>query len=378
MIDLSRVLEMRVRAGGDPRGFSEFKALSQELAKMNHPARPDIDWGRVEQLCLALFSSNGVELQSVAAYTLACSHRHGLEGMAQSVTLIEAVIGEWPQLWPTVVSERLDCLAWVFAQLQPLLRGFQIQAWELQTLVHLDAGLERLSGQLARRTVEPVLMLGVLRQQLANLIQRQQRQSPDSAQRLLPAGEPTYVAPVVILSTAPPPEAFRPKRGNVAVWLGAMAVTLLLAGGFIGWGWLADVGEGERARQAILFQRQPLAAEPLQLDSLRLFAAGSAELKPDSTRLLIDTLAEIKARPGSLIVITGHTDTTGDAAQNLPLSQARAVVVRNWLQRMSDIADSCFAVQGVADSQPVASNETEVGRTANRRVDIRLMPQADC
>ena len=108
------------------------------------------------------------------------------------------------------------------------------------------------------------------------------------------------------------------------------------------------------------------------------FTPGSAEIKPDSTRLLINTLAEIKARPNNLIVITGHSDTTGDTAQNLHLSQARAMVVRDWMQRMGEIEERCFAVQGVADSQPVASNETEAGRAANRRIDIRLMPHAAC
>jgi type VI secretion system protein VasL len=46
------------------------------------------------------------------------------------------------------------------------------------------------------------------------------------------------------------------------------------------------------------------------------------------------------------------------------------------MQRMGDIPDSCFAVQGVAANQPIASNDTESGRAANRRVDISLVPQA--
>ena len=46
------------------------------------------------------------------------------------------------------------------------------------------------------------------------------------------------------------------------------------------------------------------------------------------------------------------------------------------MQGMSDIADSCFAVKGYAASQPIVSNDTELGRVANRRVDIYLVPQS--
>lgn len=114
---------------------------------------------------------------------------------------------------------------------------------------------------------------------------------------------------------------------------------------------------------------------PVRLDSLSLFAVGSAMLKPESTKLLINALVDIKAQPGWLIVIAGHTDATGNTEQNLQLSRARAGAVRDWMQRMGEIPDSCFAVQGFGASQPIASNDTEIGRAANRRVDIRLVPE---
>lgn len=114
----------------------------------------------------------------------------------------------------------------------------------------------------------------------------------------------------------------------------------------------------------------------IRLESLSLFSTGSAQLKPDSTRVLVKALVDIKAQPGSLVVIAGHTDGTGSAEQNLLLSRARAAAVHAWMLRMSDIPDSCFAVQGFGASQPIASNDTEHGRSANRRVEIRLVPEA--
>lgn len=117
-------------------------------------------------------------------------------------------------------------------------------------------------------------------------------------------------------------------------------------------------------------------ASPVRLDSLSLFATGSAQLKPNSTRVLVNALVDIKAQPGWLIVIAGHTDATGDTQKNLQLSHARAAAVHAWMQQMGGIPDSCFAVQGFGASQPIASNNTEAGRSANRRVDIRLVPEA--
>lgn len=115
--------------------------------------------------------------------------------------------------------------------------------------------------------------------------------------------------------------------------------------------------------------------DPVRLDSLSLFASGSAELKPGSAKVLINALVDIKAQPGWLIVVAGHTDATGDPQRNLLLSRARAGAVRDWMQQMGDIPDSCFAVQGFGADQPIGSNDTPEGRAANRRVDIRLVPE---
>ncbi|MGN2408060.1 OmpA family protein [Pseudomonas syringae] len=117
-------------------------------------------------------------------------------------------------------------------------------------------------------------------------------------------------------------------------------------------------------------------ARPVSLDSLSLFDTGSARLKPGSTKVLISALVDIKAQPGWLIVIAGHTDATGDAQNNLRLSHARAAAVHAWMQQMGGIPDSCFAVQGFGASQPITGNDTEAGRAANRRVEIRLVPEA--
>ncbi|VEH55794.1 OmpA family protein [Providencia rustigianii] len=120
-----------------------------------------------------------------------------------------------------------------------------------------------------------------------------------------------------------------------------------------------------------------LAPEMVTLDSLSLFDVGQYTLKTDATKVLVDALLNIKAKSGWLIVVSGYTDNTGNPELNQKLSLKRAESVRDWMIQTSDISPTCFAVQGYGQNNPVASNETSEGRAQNRRVEIRLIPQAE-
>ena len=115
----------------------------------------------------------------------------------------------------------------------------------------------------------------------------------------------------------------------------------------------------------------------VRLDGMSLFDSGKSALKDGSTKILVNALAGIKARPGWLIVVSGHTDNTGSVQLNQTLSLQRAEAVRNWMRDSWDVPESCIDVQGYGDSRPVASNDTPDGRAHNRRVEISLVPQAD-
>ncbi|RUN98151.1 OmpA family protein [Enterobacter asburiae] len=114
----------------------------------------------------------------------------------------------------------------------------------------------------------------------------------------------------------------------------------------------------------------------LRLDSMSLFDSGKFVLKAGSTKMLVNSLVGIKAKPGWLIVVSGHTDNTGTPQLNQMLSLKRAEAVRNWMRDTGDVPESCFAVQGYGESRPVATNDTPEGRALNRRVEISLVPQA--
>ncbi len=115
----------------------------------------------------------------------------------------------------------------------------------------------------------------------------------------------------------------------------------------------------------------------VRLNAMSLFDSGKAELKAGSTRMLVNSLMGIKARPGWLIVVAGNTDNTGNPKLNQTLSLKRAEAVRDWMRDTGDVPESCFAVQGHGGSRPVATNDTQEGRALNRRVEISLVPQVD-
>src|SRR5690606_17839083 len=115
----------------------------------------------------------------------------------------------------------------------------------------------------------------------------------------------------------------------------------------------------------------------VRLDSMSLFDTGKWALKPGSTKLLVNSLVGIKAKPGWLIVIAGHTDSIGDDKSNQVLSLKRADAMADWMRDTGDVLESCFAVQGYGESRPVTTNDTPEGRALNRRVEISLVPQAN-
>ena len=60
---MTTLSEPYLKTGGDPRTLTDYAALRDELGKLSHPARPDVNWPHAEKLCLSLFEHNRVELQ---------------------------------------------------------------------------------------------------------------------------------------------------------------------------------------------------------------------------------------------------------------------------------------------------------------------------
>ena len=103
------------------------------------------------------------------------------------------------------------------------------------------------------------------------------------------------------------------------------------------------------------------------LDTAVMFATNSAELTAEG-RALLDRLAPCWR--GGRFEVGGHADSSGRAAVNEPLSEARArAVVEHLVSR--GIPASALTARGYGSSKPVADNATAEGRAKNRRVEFR-------
>ncbi|CAQ85902.1 MULTISPECIES: VasL domain-containing protein [Photorhabdus] len=162
-----------VHTGDDPRALPEFRALKEEISKLSHPARPDVDWAKVEQLCLTLFRLNGVELQSAAWYTLARAQRAGLAGIDEGLALIDGLVSyQWPQFWPQPVHVRVEIFAWLVVRLQQVLRTCVFAYIDLPLIYRTEKVLEHLCEVLQRLELKHVSKLDSLRVQLHNSARR--------------------------------------------------------------------------------------------------------------------------------------------------------------------------------------------------------------
>ncbi len=111
----------------------------------------------------------------------------------------------------------------------------------------------------------------------------------------------------------------------------------------------------------------------LNMPSGITFATNQSSIQPQF-RATLDQVADVLRQYNQTYVdVYGHTDSTGSDSYNLDLSQRRASAVADYLT-MRGVQSARLGTRGFGESQPIASNDTEEGKAANRRVEIKLVP----
>jgi outer membrane protein OmpA-like peptidoglycan-associated protein len=130
--------------------------------------------------------------------------------------------------------------------------------------------------------------------------------------------------------------------------------------------------------------RQTLAGSGVQVqrdgDNIRLimpgnitFATGQYDIRGDFYPTLNSVVLVLKEYPQTAIRIGGHTDSTGSQETNQVLSERRAGSVGQYLQGQG-VSAGRIQTNGYGPRYPIASNDSESGRQANRRVELELLP----
>ena len=103
------------------------------------------------------------------------------------------------------------------------------------------------------------------------------------------------------------------------------------------------------------------------------FRTDSADLNSQFYKVLDGVAQVAKKYDKTIIEVAGHTDSTGTAEYNRQLSQRRASSVADYLSTRG-VAQVRIMTAAGGEDHPIASNATEQGRAANRRVEVTLSP----
>ena len=143
-----------------------------------------------------------------------------------------------------------------------------------------------------------------------------------------------------------------------------------------GYGYYVDKQEEELRRSmqgtGVEVQRQGDTIQLIMPGNIT-FATDSADIASSFYAPLNNLATSFRQYNQNSIEIVGHTDSTGNHAYNMGLSQRRAQSVANYLTAQG-VDASRLSTRGAGPDQPVASNATAEGRAQNRRVEVTLRP----
>jgi outer membrane protein OmpA-like peptidoglycan-associated protein len=127
----------------------------------------------------------------------------------------------------------------------------------------------------------------------------------------------------------------------------------------------------QMAGTGVEVNRNPDGSVGLIMPGNITFDTNKSTIKPNFYTTLNKVAQTLTEDNKSAILVTGYTDSTGNDSINIPLSQARAQAVANYLAGQG-VPRTRINAQGLGASNPIASNATAEGREQNRRVEISI------
>jgi outer membrane protein OmpA-like peptidoglycan-associated protein len=100
------------------------------------------------------------------------------------------------------------------------------------------------------------------------------------------------------------------------------------------------------------------------------FDLNKTNINPGAAKSLDRNGMLLKDNPRIQVEIAGHADSTGSEGANQAISEKRALSVKKYLQDKYNIPDNRMTIKGYGNSKPVADNNTQEGRSKNRRVEF--------
>lgn len=337
--------ERRLTTGGDPRTLTDYAQLCEEMRKLTHPARPDVDWSYAERLCLSLFDRNGVELQTAAWYTLTRTQLAGLSGLNEGLAILETLITrQWGILWPQPVHARMEILSGLGKRLQQALRTLTLVYADLSLIYEAETHLKALDAALQRLELKHASQFDALLNVMHNAAVRLENSdgvtSADSLPQLavpentsahldarIEQMKRVYIAPP---ETQPNVQVVNERQSAGKPWRPFMAgmLTMLTLAAAAGWGWQAlNKPDPQKVQFAASLAPLPMALSAEQLRSFQA-RAPSADSGLAQTQQQLARLTQIK--PGWAI---GYGEQLVQQALALWPQQAETLSQR-WRQRL--------------------------------------------
>ena len=99
------------------------------------------------------------------------------------------------------------------------------------------------------------------------------------------------------------------------------------------------------------------------------FALNRTQLQGNAEKLLDGVVRALNKNPRIKLEVRGYTDSIGETEANLQLAEKRAQRVKDYLVERG-IASARLSIKALGEANPIASNETLMGRRQNRRVEL--------